>query len=80
MVWSRLGYFTFNGKRYSVVHAPMQVGAHQLIIVDEYGSVESVCYVAPGIGVSWKFGAPPENVRGKVEEKILEVARVWGLV
>jgi len=79
MVWGILGYFTFNNKRYRVVHAPTSIGATQLVIVDEYGSIESVCLVAPSLGVFWKFGAPPESVRCKVEEKILEVARAWGL-
>jgi len=72
-----IGHFTFNGRVYFVNNYPFAAHEIQLVITDDIGEIQSVCYVLSNDTIYWKFNRPANDVREQIEKKILEIVKKW---
>jgi hypothetical protein len=63
----------FNGRRCHVVVYPSALYATQVLITDDFGEIQSVCYVNPDGFVYWKLNKPSQDRVGKIEKEIKRI-------
>jgi hypothetical protein len=72
-----LGYFTFKGWRYYVNIYPMAANELQLVITDDIGEIQSVCYVQGYSRIYWKFNKPADDFICEIDKMILDLVKKW---
>jgi hypothetical protein len=49
----------------------------QLVITDDIGEIQSVCYVTSNGKIYWKFNKPADDLTDKINKMILDLVEDW---